>query len=95
MSDLSAKMLGRRSAMATTQKERRAAVAMANMALTVLTARAGGAIEIPVDEYQEIVERYGGKARATAIVEMLEGGGPKRVRVTLVSREAKQGDLMA
>jgi hypothetical protein len=79
--------------MAKTPEEARQASAMNAIALTVLVGRAGGIIEIPIDEFQEIVERYGGKGHATMFAERLEGGGPTRIRVTLVNKVPKQGDL--
>jgi hypothetical protein len=80
--------------MANTPEQTRQAVAMQAIALTVLTARAGGVIEIPTPEFEEVVERYGGKGNATLFAERLEGGGPDRIRITLVNKKPAQGDLM-
>lgn len=59
------------------EQEARQAKALTGIALTTLAARAGGIIEIPVSEFDEAVERYGGKGNATMFVEMLEGRGPE------------------
>lgn len=75
------------------EQEARQAKALTGIALTALAARAGGIIEIPLEEFEAAVERWGGKGNATMFVEMLEGGGPKRVRVSLVNKKPQQGDL--
>lgn len=80
--------------MANTAQQARQAKALNAIALTVLVGRAGGVLELPVDEFEKIVERYGGKGNATLFAEYLDGPGPqKRVRVTLVNKQPKQGDL--
>ena len=68
---------------------------MQQIAMAVVVAREGGTLEVPIHEFEQIVERYGGKGNVSMITEQIDEGGSKRIRATLVNKKPGQGELMA
>jgi len=85
--------------MASDEEIRQAAIreaAMKTTGLVVLLARAGGASSYTEAEYDEVLERYGGKTNMAVHVEVVtSAGGPPEVQLTLVRRPPANADLVS
>lgn len=65
------------------------------LGLVVLLARAGGSATFTQDEFEEVLERYGGPTNVVVHHEVSHVGDRQQVELTLVRKPARQGDLVS
>lgn len=75
-------------------RQLRRAGGLETTALAVLLGRAGGSVTYSQAEYQELAERYGGRASMGIHVEITRTGDESTVKVSLIRKEPSQGSLV-